>query len=174
MAAAAEQPHRFHHDALVTSNRPHAGRFADDRRAGSRPAHFRQCPRALHGSFLVGGGENDQRFAEIPIEQRADRFDGDGEETFHVGNAESVETAVALAQAQRIGAPESFVVRYGVGMAGEYDSAGSAAVSRDEIELAVARPGRRRRHFAGEAKLFKPFRQIVDDGPVAHVDSGIA
>ena len=53
-----------------------------------------------------------------------------GKNSFHVGNAEPVEAAVALAEAQRIGAPELFVVRYGVGVAGEYDSARSAAVSR--------------------------------------------
>ncbi len=136
MAALPENLDALHHHPLVQADRPQVGRLADHRGATQRPPAFGEGTGAGHRAFLVAGGEDHQRLAERLVEQRQQGLDGQREEALHVATAEAVPAAVALVQAQRIAAPQRFVVGHGIGVAGQHQPAGTAAVAGQQVELA--------------------------------------
>ena len=166
MAAAPENVDALHHDAFVHPNWLEAGRLTDHRCPPQGPAGIGQGPGAGHGAFFVTGGEDQQRLLERLVQQRLERFDGQGEKALHVTTAQADPTAIDLGELQRIGLPQRAVERHRVTVAGQHQAAGTAAETGQQIEFARADL----LDIAGEPQLSEPAGQQLDDSAVGLVE----
>ena len=157
----------LHHHALVQADRPEAGRLADHRGTAQRAAGGGQGARTAHRAFLVAGGEDQQRLAERPVEQRAYRLDDQREEALHVADAETIPAVVGLAQGQRVAPPQRSVEGHGVAVPGQHQAAGAAAVGRQQVGLA----GSDVLDLAGEAEVAQPAGQALDQRTIGLVEA---
>jgi hypothetical protein len=171
MAAAAGEAHRLAHHALVHAHRAQAGGLADDGVAAQRSAGLHQRAGAVHGRFLVGGGEDDQRLFQVRGGQPARGLDGDPQERLHVGGAEAIETTAVLAQLERVVLPQRGIEGYGIGVTGQHQPARTAAQRRDQVGL-VRMPGNVE-YLNPKAGIAEPARQQLQQRPVALVPAGV-
>ena len=157
-----------HEDALVHAHRLESGGFADHGVACLGASGGGQRLGAVHGRFLVGRGQDDQRLPQFAVGELGGGFHGQCQKALHVADAEAVPVAVAFAELERIAVPAVFIERYGVRVPGQHQAAGTAAAHRDQVELAG--PVRHRHALAVEAQIVQPAGQQVDDRLVGHVE----
>ena len=119
-------------------HRHQPGGLADDRGPRPGPARGGQGAGAVHGAFLISGGQQNQRLLQGRVAELCRRRQCEWEETLHVGAAEAVQTVVAEIEAEGIGLPAALVEGNRVGMSRQHQPARTGAPGRDQVGLASA------------------------------------
>ncbi|MNH18748.1 hypothetical protein D3C79_784650 [compost metagenome] len=159
MAAATEDVDAVHEDAFVHADRPQPGRLTDYRCTAQWLAGLGQGTGAGHGAFFVAGGKDQQRFLEVVLQQRDDRFDDQGEKALHVAAAQADPTAIGLGQLQRVAGPQLFVIGHGIAVPGQHQPSRAGATAGQQVELA----GADLLDIALETQVAQPTGQQVDN-----------
>ena len=164
----APPPHgnRQHGNALVGMDGAQAGRFADNGGRGLRRSLRDEMASAVHGGFLVGGGDDSERLLESARRVARGRGQRDRKKSLHVAATEAVEPRAARRERERIDVPQRFVARHGVRVPGQYQAATAVAPEAGH-HVAFAGLPRQRHHFHLEPQLLQPTGQMMNNAKIA-------